>query len=146
MRKTFRNYTQLFLCAGLMLFAASGQARAECLSYGAAPATLTGKLVRKTFPGAPNFESVAAGDQPETGFYLQLAQPVCVKGGAGDAGSEPLENVRLVQLVLQQKDYAALRPSLGNTLQLRGKLFSQMTGHHHAPLLLEYERVETGGR
>jgi hypothetical protein len=36
-----------------------------CLSYEPAVVTLSGTLVRKTFPGPPNYKSVKKGDKPE---------------------------------------------------------------------------------
>lgn len=48
------------------------------LSYEPAIVTLSGTLVRKTFPGPPNYESVKKGDRPETSWFLDLQESVCV--------------------------------------------------------------------
>jgi hypothetical protein len=55
----------------------------ECLSYGPATLKVAGTIVEKTFPGGPNYESVAEGDKPETVWLLQLANAICVKAGKG---------------------------------------------------------------
>jgi hypothetical protein len=54
----------------------------KCLDYGGEMVALTGKLHRATFPGRPDYESIADGDEPETGFYLTLAAPEAWQRGA----------------------------------------------------------------
>ena len=53
--------------------------QSECLSYEPSVVTLSGTLVRKTFPGPPNYDSVKKGDKPETVWFLDLREDVCVK-------------------------------------------------------------------
>lgn len=119
-----------------MLAAASSVQAATCLSYGPAQVQLHGELVRKTYPGAPNFDSVADGDEAETGFYLRLVKPVCMLQGQSDVDQAAQKNVRLVQLVLDQQGYAHWRPELGKTVTVKGTLFSPFTGHHHGDVLM----------
>ena len=64
--------------------------------------TVTGTLERRTYPGPPNYESVAPGDLAETGFYLVLGRPICT---TDDELAGPQSDVRLVQLVLDQASY-----------------------------------------
>lgn len=111
-------------------------ANAACLKYEPDDVILAGKLHRETFAGSPNFESIAKGDEQETGFYLTLAQPLCTQGDSGP-DRQPHEAVREVQLVLSKEQYAMLRPQLGQQISLRGQLFSAFTGHHHADVLLK---------
>ena len=56
------------------------QAEPGCLPYEPEPVQMTGTLVRLTFPGRPNYESIEEGDEPETGFYLELSRGVCTTG------------------------------------------------------------------
>ena len=49
-----------------------------CLPPEPATVTLSGVLERQTSPGPPNYDSIAAGDAPETYFVLRLEQPVCL--------------------------------------------------------------------
>jgi hypothetical protein len=111
---------------------------APCLRYEPDTVAVTGTLARKTFPGRPNYESIADGDEPETGFYLELATPICTVASPDSTrdNNGALRGVRLVQLVLDSAGYARLRPSLGRQLTVRGTLFAAITGHHHAPLLI----------
>jgi hypothetical protein len=126
-------------------FALMSSAQAECLKYEPEVVTVSGKLVRKTFAGPPNYESVKAGDAPETGFYLALKRPICAIASQGSEDNESTTNVSLVQLVLDARGYEQLRPLLGKSVTIKGSLFSAHTGHHHAPLLLNFMGL-VGGR
>jgi len=107
------------------------------LRYAPANVTVSGQLERLTFAGRPNYESVAGGDEPETGLYLALPQAICTAGEEASADAYPQKDVRLVQLVLDRRGYAALASSVGKYVTLRGALVARHTGHHHAPLLLQ---------
>jgi len=108
--------------------------KTECLKPAPEIVVLSGKLVRRTYPGPPNYADIKKGDEPETGFYLLLNEPVCY---VGDELSDPKQNVSLIQLVLDQKGYDELSPYLGKIIKLKGSLFGSHTGHHHTPILLE---------
>lgn len=49
---------------------------ADCLDYG--PVQLRGRLVRQTYAGPPDFESVTKGDRPIVIYVLQLDSTLCV--------------------------------------------------------------------
>jgi hypothetical protein len=92
------------------------------------------------YPGRPNFESIAGGDEAESGFYLNLAQPICARSAypdQEDASLVPRDSVVRVQLVLDSAGYARLQSHLQQSVEVRGTLFSSFTGHHHAPVLLQ---------
>jgi len=43
-------------------------AAAVCLAYAPFRVSLSGTLERRTYPGHPNYESIALGDEAETGL------------------------------------------------------------------------------
>lgn len=55
-----------------------------CLSYEPSVVQLTGTIIRKTFPGPPNYTNVKHGDSPERAWFLVLKQPICVQAGKDD--------------------------------------------------------------
>lgn len=115
-----------------------GALKDGCAAYEPAVTVVQGILRRRTFPGPPNFEDVAKGDEPETGFYLELAKPLCVRGEQGEeAGYGPIEGVSLLQLILDDAGYARLREHLDQSVTITGSLSPGFNGHHHAPLLLQ---------
>ncbi len=106
-----------------------------CVSFEPATVELSGKLVRRVFPGPPNYEDVKKGDAAEQGFYLELEKPICASGGKWPEHGT-VTSAR-IQLVLDDAGYDRLRPSLNRRVKVKGSLFPSLTGHHHAPLLLD---------
>lgn len=116
-------------------------ALAGCLPYEPVPVELRGVLSRQTFPGPPNYESVEAGDRPETYWILTLDRPVCVEGTAGDDTNVPEKGVRRVQLVLTEGQYSACGSLIGKKVTVSGTLFHAITGHHHTSVLMSVQAM-----
>lgn len=115
---------------------------AGCLKYEPAEVGLAGVIARETFPGRPNYESVEAGDEPETVWVLALEKPVCVDGANGDDTNVSERGVRRLQLVLSRDQYAAYGSLLGMKVRVCGTLFHAITGHHHTSVLITVSRIE----
>src|SRR5437870_9835899 len=49
----------------------------SCHHYRPAPVSLTGRLIRRTLPGPPNYQSIARGDRPQVADLLILDAPIC---------------------------------------------------------------------
>jgi len=82
----------------------------DCLSYEPAAVKLTGILIRKTFPGPPNYESIRKGDKPETYWLLRLAKDICVnEDKLNPAINIEQKNIRTIELVLSPEIYQAHR-------------------------------------
>ncbi len=126
-----------FLLSAIQLVAGSGEV--PCLPPEPASVTLTGVLARETFPGPPNFDSIADGDAAETYFMLRLDQPICLS-------EIPDTSVPMIQLVFlgnATSSYEDLQASIGQHLNCRGTLFAWQTGHHHTPILLTVSSCAT---
>lgn len=104
-----------------------------CMKYQPDSAQLIGRLERITFPGAPNYTSVTAGDAAETGFYLRLSHPICTI--ARDK-FEARTDVTLVQLMLDTEGYNQLRPGLDKQVTVTGTLMPTPGTHQNAPVLI----------
>lgn len=115
---------------------ATSTAAQECLRYEPDTVEVAGRLTERTFYGPPGFGEDPKRDALEKGFYLELARAVCTMPGREAEDNPPKQGVTRVQLVLDSAGYARLRPSLDKVVIVRGTLFSAITGHHHAPLLL----------
>jgi len=117
---------------------ATGQStpQSQCLSYEPAVVTLSGTVVRKTFPGPPNYESVKKGDRPETSWFLDLPETVCVNESQTEPNLNPKQNgIHEIQLVLKPEQYQH-KGMVGRKVLATGTLFGEHTGHHHTPVLL----------
>ena len=130
----------MILGTTLLLAGARLQSQAPCLPYEPDSVQLSGRLIRRTDPGPPNYESIADGDTAETYFYLVLATPICTRAGSDSSSNAALDGVTLIQLNLDPAGFAVLRSSLGRTITLRGTLYQGFSGHHHAPLVMSVPR------
>jgi len=89
----------------------------SCLQYG--PVRIPGTLVRQTYAGPPDYESVTKGDQPRVIWILQLDGRTCV-----DADRRyPREIVQLeIELALTPEQYRQYRSLLGQKVLVTGEL------------------------
>lgn len=94
--------------ASLCAFAA----QASCLNYG--PASLTGRVVRQTYAGPPDYESTTRGDRPVVYYVLQLDYTLCVADSTVVG-----RGIRELQLEWSAGDPATL---LGKKVTVTGEL------------------------
>lgn len=131
--------TKLLFLLFAMMAACLGQSEIDknCLSYEPSVVKLSGTLVRKTFPGPPEYKSIRDGDRPETSWFLNLKMPVCVDRDKAQPDLNPAQNdVRTVQLVVSAESYKKYESLVGQWIMVTGMLFGEHTGHHHAQVLL----------
>ena len=124
-------------------FSCSALAGNPTFHYEPAQEELSGNLDIQTFPGLPNYESVANGDEAEKGLYLKLDNPIDVIATKVDANAETERNVKIVQLILIHQGFWKRLENLGRGAHVvfKGKLSHRLTGHHHARVLLEVEQI-----
>lgn len=116
---------------------------AGCRSYEPAVVTLHGFLIRKTFPGPPNYSDIYKGDTAETYFLLNLDSPICLNADKSNPDLRPSQkNVRTVQLVLEEEMYERFKPLLRKKVVASSSLFAAHTGQHHTPVLLTVTNLE----
>lgn len=112
-------------------------ARSTCLSYEPSLVRLTGKLIRKTFPGPPNYEDIHRGDKPEVYWLLSLSKLVCVDQDNEQPDLNPAhKNIRELQLVIPAEFYTRFHSLIGQRVSVSGTLFGGHTARHHTPVLV----------
>src|SRR5215831_7668862 len=142
------RYIATGIIAAVFVVAANPSARqnttqSTCLSYGPAIVTLNGTLVRRTFPGPPNYESVKKGDEPETYWFLDLPESICVNEDKAQPDLNPKQSgIHEIQLVLQPEQYQQRKGMVGRKVLATGTLFGEHTGHHHTPVILAVRTLE----
>ena len=112
-----------------------------CLKYEPAMVTLIGVLQSKVYPGPPNYLSIADGDEPETGYYLQLKPPICTvaKQESWMLGHERILEVQLAVSKLQLNQIVT---NVGHVITVKGTLFESFDGHHHTPVLMDVQTFD----
>ncbi|CEK11198.1 DUF4431 domain-containing protein [Legionella hackeliae] len=106
-------------------------AKPTCLLAGA-QVKLIGELRSQTFPGPPNYSSVAEGDKPESYWVLHTKDSYCGQGK---------ERTHTFQLLLNSKQYKSQRTLLNKNIIVTGTVFFAETGHHHTPILIEVKQL-----
>src|SRR5664279_3129055 len=69
-----------------VLISAPSLAEVDCLPFEPTEVSIEGMIVARSFPGRPNFESIAGGDEKLVYWLLKLGKSVCV--GTPDSISE----------------------------------------------------------
>lgn len=127
-----------------LMFAGFGESAraAQCLSYEPAKVNITGMIVRKIFPGPPEYSSIEEGDMPEQFWVLKPTKPICVNGDPSDiVNSEAEKNVTGLHLVLDARQYAKYKGYVSKQVVVSGTLFHAHTGHHRTRVLLEVSEI-----
>lgn len=110
---------------------------------------LQGKLYMMLFPGPPEYLSVECGDVPEYGWFLTLDEksfqiasstPVAPYGNSMEYMMES-PNWFKVQLSFSDELEKRFYHNVEKAVTVEGYLFHAMTGHHHAPFLMNVQSV-----
>lgn len=132
-------FVTLVSTAGFGLAQLSG-----CERYEPTVVIMHGTIVRRTFPGPPNYDNIHKGDRAETYWLLKLDTPVCVDEKQASPDLNPAaKGIRAVQLVMMDVDaYKKYRELVGKRVIAKGSLFGQITAHHHTPVLMKVKSIE----
>lgn len=102
-----------------------------CLPYEPAKIKLECTVVRKDYPGRPNFESITDGDEKLAYWILMLDKPACVGSGKAVGVNEPEANISEVQLAFRDAQlYKKYRQVVGKHVSVSGVLFHQHSAWH----------------
>lgn len=101
--------------------------------------TLTGLLVTERAYGPPNYGENPETDKKEYFPVFKLSDPISIKAESKDElNGEPLRGIKEIQLVIQAQDGFDLK---NRNVEVKGKLFHSITGHHHKKVLLDVEKI-----
>jgi hypothetical protein len=113
-----------------------GAMAAPCHSYDK-PATITGKIVFKTFFGPPNFGENPETDARETQALLIPSKPFCV-----NADDEYDLEKNQIELTLVPPRGVKLKKFGARQVTVEGSLFHADNGHHNTTILMMVKRIE----
>jgi len=111
-----------------------------CFTYSNSLVSLPGIMVKDTFAGPPNFESVAQGDEPEIHWVLVLSKPICVLPTASD--TENVAEYSISRMQLNRIDYDQYRPLLGKPVLVTGMFAHAFTAFHFTDVMIEVTAIK----
>ena len=114
--------------------------------FGPIKTTLIGTVETQTFPGPPNYESIASGDEIESCWYLKLQHPinVLIASGQEHLGNDTeTYNIKVVQMATGYSEHDKGLIKKKKPVKVTGTLFRRLTGHHHAKILIHVEKIES---
>jgi hypothetical protein len=97
---------------------------------------VTGVVTQKTFPGAPNYESIAQGDTAETFWFITAVQEMCFAPDGEFINSE----IRLSTFQLLNNEKLDIVE--GQRYIVTGKTFPATSGHHHSKVMIVVKSIE----
>jgi hypothetical protein len=98
--------------------------------------TVSGRLIMRIFPGAPNYQSIKKGDAADFARILVLDKPVCLYPLPGNQYDDFINDVKKTQLILLDPGIWERTEKLFKLhVQFTGSFFSAQTGHHHTPAM-----------
>jgi hypothetical protein len=123
---------------GLFLLITLAAFSVPSLRYEPDEVTLRGVIRRQTFPGRPNYEDVAKGDEPEVYWILDLNTPMDVVGkdDSFDVTESGVRSIQMIFGLLGKKSYSDYRDLVGKQVTVAGRLFHSDTAHHKTKVLI----------
>jgi hypothetical protein len=105
--------------------------------------TVTGKLSLHSFPGPPNYESIADGDTEERTYILELPRMECADDGGELVGRIGFDRVHVSVSDAETgaRLWRELRAALGKEVTISGEAIGHHTGHHHAPVVMFADQI-----
>src|SRR5207245_8952670 len=111
------------LSALLIVFGANAPAHAggadSCVHYSPAVVALTGRLMQRTLPGRPHYDSFRRGDRPELVDFLVLDTPLCtITDSKGSPNTDAFTGPDTVQVRTRESRWPDVRALTGHRFTL----------------------------
>jgi hypothetical protein len=119
---------------------ASGQSqRADsCYHYKPAVVVLTGRLIQRTLPGPPNYQSIARGDRPDIVDFLILDAPICTIADYKDSpNTDAFRGQDTIHVRRAEATWRDVRRLTGQRVTVRGTLAEWGLGTDRTPVVID---------
>ena len=143
----------MILVAQVVLLAAAGapirqELGDSCHHYAPAVVTLTGRLIQRTLPGPPNYQSIARGDRPQLVDLLVLDAPLWTIPDYKDSpNTDAFQGQDTVQVRRAAATWNDVRRLTGKRVSVVGTLSEWALGQDHTPVLIDptsVRAIDTG--
>ena len=137
----------MLLLSSLVVFIAAGAPAQpgfadSCYHYRPASVTLAGRLIQRTLPGAPNYESIARGDRPQVVDLLILDAPICTIADYQDSpNSDAFQGQDTIQVRSAAATARDVRRLTGRRVVVTGTLSEWALGPDRTPVVIDPTEV-----
>jgi len=133
----------IFIAAGAHPAAWSGVAD-SCYHYRPAPVSLTGRLIQRTLPGPPNYQSIARGDRPQVVDLLILEASICTIPDYKDSpNTDAFQGQDTVQVRRAEATWREVRRLSGRRVVVTGTLAEWALGPDRTPVVIDPTEVRS---
>src|SRR5712691_838639 len=140
----------LLLSPFVILIAAGAQPPARpgfadsCYHYRPAAVSLTGRLIQRTLPGPPNYQSIARGDRPQVVDLLILDAPICTIPDYKDSpNTDAFQGQDTIQVRRAESTWREVRRLSGKRVVARGTLAEWALGPDRTPVVIDPTEVHS---
>ncbi len=110
----------------------------SCYHYTPFVVSLTGRLMQKTLPGPPHYDSFKRGDRPEVVDFLILDAPICTIPDYKDSPNvDPFQHQDTLQVRRQDATWREVRRLTGQHVTVTGTLVEWALGRDRTPVVLD---------
>src|SRR3989442_5714967 len=135
----------MFLISSAVIFIAAGPHPAarpgvadSCYHYRPASVSLTGRLIQRTLPGPPNYQSIARGDRPQVVDLLILEAPICTIPDYKDSpNTDAFQGQDTVQVRRAEATWREVRRLSGRRVVVTGTLAEWALGPDRTPVVID---------
>src|SRR5712691_8483854 len=134
----------LLVSSFVVLVAAGAHASARpgvadsCYHYRPAPVSLTGRLIQRTLPGPPNYQSIKRGDRPQVVDLLILEAPICTIADYKDSpNTDAFQGQDTVQVRRAEATWREVRRLSGGRVVVTGALAVWSAGPERTAVVID---------
>ena len=130
----------LLLVAGAPI---QSQRRDSCYHYKPAAVVLTGRLIQRTLPGPPNYESIARGDRRDVVYLLILDAPICTIADYRDSpNTDSFRGQDTIHVRKTEPTWPDVRRLTGHRVSVQGTLSEWGLGSDRTPVVIDPTAVK----
>ena len=127
----------ILIAAGAQPVARPGVAD-SCYHYRPASVSLTGRLIQRTLPGPPNYQSIARGDRPQVVYLLILDAPICTLADYKDSpNTDPFQGQDTIHVRRTEATWRDVRRLTGRRVVVTGTLAEWALGADRTPVVID---------
>jgi hypothetical protein len=139
----------LLISSLIMLVAAGAHPPARpgvadsCYHYRPASVSFTGRLIQRTLPGPPNYQSIKRGDRPQVVDLLILDAPICTIPDYKDSpNTDAFQGQDTIQVRRTESTWRDVRRLSGRRVVVTGTLAEWALGPDRTPVVIDPTAVQ----